>query len=120
MYEYYAQITRIIDGDTVEVLLDLGLDTFHKVKLRLARVDTPETYGVKKESAEYKAGKIATAFVEEWVKKTNSQIKVITIKDKKGKYGRYLAEVYAVEGDNKDQNLNDVLLSEGLAKPYGA
>ena len=118
MFKYTAQVIRIIDGDTFEVLLDLGFGVFRKEKLRLARIDTPETYGVKKESAEYKAGKEATEFVKEWCKITNNKIVVHTIRDKKGSFGRYLAEVYAFEGDDKDKNLNDILLFEGLAVLY--
>ena len=117
MYEYDAEVIRVIDGDTIEVLFDLGLGVFKKAKIRFARIDTPETYGVKKESAEYIAGKKATAFVIEWLERHDNKIRVVTVKDKKGGFGRYLGEIYTRE-DSEPVNLNDLLLSEGLAELY--
>lgn len=109
MYEYKAKCLRILDGDTIEVLLYLGFGISFTEKVRLYGIDTPETFRRKKDSEEYKAGMVAKNRVKELIK--GKEITVKTIKDKKGKYGRYLAIIYI-----DDVNLNELLLSEGLAK----
>lgn len=114
MYEYTGTVVRIVDGDTLDVMFDLGLGVFKKERVRLLRIDTPETYGVKKDSEEYQAGKLATEFVIKWVESNDNVIVVKTTKDKKGGRGRYLAEIYGKEGEN----LNDLLLEKGLAELY--
>jgi micrococcal nuclease len=113
MYEYQATCTRVVDGDTYDLDIDLGLHVHVHERVRLRGVDTPETYGVKKDSEEYAAGIKATERVVELLVPGMSFI-VTTHKDKKGKYGRYLVDVILPDG----RNLADVLLNEGLAKAY--
>jgi micrococcal nuclease len=110
LYWYLATCTRVVDGDTLDLMIDLGLSTHRKERVRLYGIDTPEVYGVKKESEEYARGKAASDRTKELVE--GKTIWVRTIRDKKGKYGRYLAEVYIDE----DNCLNDVLVKEGLAE----
>ena len=55
-YLYKATVTRVVDGDTVDLEIDLGMSVFAKQRIRLAGINTPETYGVKKDSEEYAAG----------------------------------------------------------------
>jgi len=110
MYEYKARVVRVVDGDTLELEIDLGFSVFTRIKARLARVDTPEVYGVKKESAEYQAGQLASNYTKEWINNTNSSVTIKT--EKTGKYGRWLAEVYSSDG----RNLSDDLISDGIAK----
>lgn len=116
MFEYKATVIRVVDGDTLELELDLGFDTFRKEKVRLARVDTPEVYGVKKESAEYQKGQLASQFTKEWIEKTNGEIVVKTEKDKTGKYGRYIVEVFAGDGDSVGENLQEAIIAAGYDK----
>lgn len=116
MFEYIAKVIRVVDGDTLEVEVDLGFKTFRKERIRLLRVDTPEIYGVKKESVEYQQGTLASKFTKDWVEATNSNIRIVTVKDRTGKYGRYLAEVYAIEGPQADSNLQDLLIEAGHSK----
>jgi micrococcal nuclease len=113
-YLYKATVTRVVDGDTVDLEIDLGMGVFVKERVRLARIDTPETYGVKKDSEEYKAGMKAKERLEELVK--GKEIALETVKDKKGKYGRYLGEIYI--NDIDWTNVNSLLIHEGHAKPY--
>ncbi len=113
-YLYKATVTRVVDGDTVDLEVDLGMNIFVKERVRLARINTPETYGVKKDSEEYKAGIKAKERLIELVE--NKQVAIETIKDKKGKYGRYIAELYVFEEDWF--SVNTLLLDEGLAEPY--
>lgn len=118
-YVYNATVISITDGDTLRVQVDLGFGVSTELILRLSRIDTPEVYGVKKESEEYQKGKIASEFTKVFIGSANNNIVIKTDKDKKGKYGRYLAEVWAAEGPNVDKNLNDELLNSGNAILYG-
>ena len=130
MYQYQAQIQKVVDGDTYEIDIDLGLKVWaRKEKVRLYGVDTPEVYGVKKDSEEYKLGKQASDFAKSIIKKGDWSI-VETMKDAKGKYGRYLAVLYIrVEPEMLEslENirvvgdfycLNDILIAKGYAEPY--
>lgn len=92
-FEYKAQITRVVDGDTLDADVDLGFHVHKRVRLRLLGVDTPEVYGVKKDSEEYNAGVSASAFVGKWLAEAPDWLLIRTHKDKQGKYGRWLAEV---------------------------
>ena len=113
-YLYKATVTRVVDGDTVDLEIDLGMSVFVKQRVRLARINTPETYGVKKNSEEYKAGIKAKRRLEELLE--GKEIALETVKDKKGKYGRYLGELYVLEKDWT--NINSLLIHEGHAEPY--
>jgi micrococcal nuclease len=113
-YLYKATVVRVVDGDTVDLEIDLGMNVFVKERIRLARINTPETYGVKKDSEEYKAGMKAKERLEELV--LGKEIALETVKDKKGKYGRYLGELYTT--DTNWICINSLMINEGLAKPY--
>jgi micrococcal nuclease len=113
-YLYKATVIRVVDGDTVDLEIDLGMSVFVKQRIRLAGIDTPETYGVKKDSKEYAAGMKAKNRLKELIE--GKEIAVETVKDKKGKYGRYLGDLYMLQ-----ENwicVNNLLVSEGLAKRY--
>ena len=115
-YMYKAKVTKVVDGDTVDLEIDLGMNVFVKERIRLARINTPETFGVKKESKEYKAGMKAKERLVELVE--GKEVAIETLKDKKGKYGRYIAELYITNSNNEWKNINTTMLDEGLAKPY--
>lgn len=116
MFEYAAKVTRVVDGDTLDLDIDLGFSVTFNIRVRLLGVDTPETFGVKRDSEEYAAGVEARKFVEDFVAMNGGRVTVQTVKDKKGKFGRYLATIHA--GDVA-ASLNDLLLEKGLAKRYG-
>ena len=110
LYWYVAECVRVVDGDTVDLMFDLGMSTHRKERVRLYGVDTPEIYGVKKESEEYAKGMQASSRVRELIE--GKRVWVRTVKDSKGKYGRYLAYIYFEE----NKCLNDLLVEEGLAE----
>lgn len=114
-YVYDAEVVRVVDGDTLDLLIDLGFRVFSKQRCRLYGIDTPETFGVKKESEEYAKGKAATAFVETWF--TDRKKVLIKSHDGKplgqGKYGRWLVVVLPVDGG---MSLNEALVREGHAE----
>ena len=130
MYQYNAVIRKVVDGDTIEIDIDLGLSAWvHNEKIRLYGIDTPEVYGVKKGSPEWELGNKSSEFVKQNLKE-NSQVIIETIKDKKEKYGRYLALIYiqidqrVITGLTDIRSigdyycLNDILIAKGLAKKY--
>ena len=109
LYHYKALITAAYDGDTVTAEIDLGLKTLVKgEKLRLHRINTPEMRGPEKE-----AGKVS----RDWLRSRilGKEVIVETVKDKRGKYGRYLAEIW-LEENGSFTNINDELVAQGLAE----
>jgi micrococcal nuclease len=97
MYEYNATLINVVDGDTMDFSIDLGFKIYHKIRVRLAGIDTPEIYHPKSDN-EKQHGKEATAFVKQFIG-INGTLR--TMKDNKGKYGRYLADFCWVgEGGN--------------------
>ena len=108
MYIYSAEITNVVDGDTLDATIDLGFNTFTKKRLRLNRINAYETRLYKGTTEEEKAlGIHARELIKEMVASA-TQITVNTTE--KGKYGRWIAEV-VVDG----VNLSDFLLENGLA-----
>lgn len=122
MYEYKARFAtevgcKVVDGDTVDLLVDLGFRIWVKKRLRLKGVDTPELFGENKEE-----GKTAKRFVDA-IMASASRIIVKTDKPySTDKYGRWLgtihywtqANVFSADGTN----LNQELIDKGLGKPY--
>lgn len=112
MYEYHASLMNVVDGDTIDVTVDLGFRIHREIRLRLQDIDTHETYGVSKDSDEYQQGMVETQFVEEWLHagETDEYEWPFVIRtEKKGKFGRYLAEV---ERRSDEAILNEDLISE--------
>lgn len=102
-YEYNAKVVRWVDGDTVELDVDLGFHLRYRDHFRLLGVDTAERG--KPLAAEGKALSISLA-------PADSDVRIATTKG--DKYGRWLTTVTTVAGEN----VSDELLKAGLAKPY--
>ena len=124
-YTYRVLITRVVDGDTVDTEINLGFGTTLRGKdhsrFRLFGIDTPETYGVKKDSEEYKAGKRATEWLTERLAPYMSSNTPIWIHSyKSGKYGRYVGVLWLKQEDLGDieKSVNAQLYREGLAVLY--
>lgn len=111
MYTYRATVLRVYDGDTITVSIDLGFGVrLEKQTIRLRGIDTPEIRGEERaagiQSKRYLAGRI-----------DGREVQLRTHRDKKGKYGRWIADVYVREGDNGVWCcVNDELVEQGLAK----
>ena len=111
MYKYKAKLVRVVDGDTADVMIDLGFNVWTKQRLRFKGVDTWEKRTRDKE--EKIRGLAATAFTTEYLEKNNG---LFTIQSYGvGKYGRVLAEIF-VKGEKK--SLNQLLLENGHAYVY--
>lgn len=113
LYFYKAKCFNVVDGDTIDIEIDLGLKIFIRERVRLYGLDSSEIFGVKIGSPKYEAGLQCKNRVSDLI--LNKSLWINTIKDKQEKYGRYLATIYFLENE-KYINLNDLLISEGLAK----
>lgn len=110
LYYYRAIVTAVYDGDTCTVDIDLGLGIWvHGEKLRLHRINAPEVRG-----AEREAGKISGDFLRSLLE--GKEVVVETIKDGKGKYGRYLAEIWLQQEPKVWTNINDLMVEKGYAE----
>ena len=111
-WRYEASLLRVIDGDTVDAMIDLGFSTHRKVRIRFYGINTPETRT--KDAEEKKAGKKATARLIELLQASDNSfiLKSWGI----GKFGRCLGELFTEELG--EVSVNQTLLDEGLGEPY--
>ena len=105
MYEYRASVLRVVDGDTVDVRVDLGFDVRMDMRLRLLGINAPERYTER--------GPAATAHLLGMLAAAGLTVTVRTEKDRKEKYGRYLATLLLPDGTN----VNERMLADGHAVP---
>lgn len=111
MYEYLATVERVVDGDTVDLNIDLGFDVWNRQRVRLSGIDTPETRT--RDLREKRYGYIAMARVIELLLEGEVYV-VHTTLDKRGKFGRAMADFVLADG----RMLCGVLLEERLAVAY--
>jgi len=117
MYEYsVSEIVKIIDGDTVRVRIDLGFKIVIEQTLRLYGINAPERRGKHLTKADRERAALATSTLASWLEEY-APITVHTVKDKTGKYGRYLAVLYGTAEGGRQINLNDCLVECGHASP---
>jgi micrococcal nuclease len=114
MYEYYVRkVENVVDGDTIDVLIDLGFDILFQSRVRLAGIDTPEsrTKDLKEKTLGLES--------KEYLKKALKDAKSVVIKtekmDSSEKYGRILGWVY-INGETV--SLNDMMINDGYAWGY--
>tara|TARA_R110002153_G_scaffold250678_1_gene407489 strand:+ start:110 stop:532 length:423 start_codon:yes stop_codon:yes gene_type:complete len=108
MYEYSCTVNRVVDGDTIDVILDLGFDILYRSRVRLYGIDTPESRTRDKD--EKVRGKLASAFLKEAVDNGSKVVIETKLKDSKGKFGRVLGNVM-VDGVNINQKMIDNYLA---------
>ena len=112
-----VKINRVVDGDTIDVTIDLGFDLYKKERVRVAGVDTPEK---RTKNLEEKAlGLDATAWLKAKLEETIKGDEELTVRTELkggvGKYGRLLGWLYV--GDS-DISLNEQMITEGYAHAY--
>lgn len=108
LYYYKAKVNRVVDGDTLNLTIDLGFKLYHTMNCRLARINTPELHA-QEESVRESANK-AKQFLSSL---TQEGDEVVIRSVKLDKYGRPLIEVYS-----KDKNVNDIMIESGFAAKY--
>lgn len=110
-YRFRGTIENWVDGDTVDVSVDLGFFVYQKVRFRLAGVDTAEIHSKDAEKAMLAAK--AHNFCQQWAVKGTV---VYIVSTKTEKFGRWLAEIFKT--GMAGESVNEALLRESLAKPY--
>lgn len=111
MYNYKATCTRVIDGDTIEVTIDLGFYVMIKETIRLKGIDTPESRT--RNTLEKQAGLKVEQFLIDLIE---GKTIYITTEKSNEKYGRYLADIYLNFEDTK--SINELLIEKEYAKVY--
>ena len=114
MYEYFVkEVKNVVDGDTIDVVIDLGFDILFASRVRLAGIDTPESRTTDK------AEKVLGLESKDYLKKHLKDAKSVIIKtekmDSSEKYGRILGWVY-INGDTV--SINDKMINDGYAWGY--
>lgn len=105
-----SQVTKVIDGDTCDVILDLGFDIYHKCRIRLFGMDTPESRT--RDLEEKKRGLLSKEYLKEKLKAEKLTVK--TYKgEETGKFGRVLGDIYA-----DGVSINQTMVEEGYAVAY--
>lgn len=110
MYEYRAQLIRVIDGDTIEATVDLGFEVAVRRTFRLDSINAPELHA--KDPAVRAKAKAARDRLVALL--GTGEMTIRSIRDRQEKYGRYLAVILLADGTTA----NDVLVKEHLAEPY--
>ena len=116
-YVYRAKLERVVDGDTVDALIDLGFDTWVKKRIRYKGIDTWESRT--KDLDEKKLGLAAKDRNKELLESVSSKPGYFRLKSYGvGKYGRVLGEVFVKDIEGIEYNVNQTLIDEGHAYEY--
>jgi micrococcal nuclease len=114
MYEYYVRkVENVVDGDTIDVLIDLGFDILFQSRVRLAGIDTPESRT--KDLKEKALGLESKEYLKKHLKDAKSVVIKTEKMDSSEKYGRILGWLY-VNGDT--ESVNDKMINDGYAWGY--
>jgi len=116
-YIYRGKLERVVDGDTIDALIDVGFDIWIKKRIRYSGIDTWES---RTRNLEEKAkGLEAKARNKELLMEVSSKSGYFRLKSfGVGKYGRVLGEIYIEDKEGKQYNINKTLISEGHAYIY--
>lgn len=114
---YGATFLNVVDGDTVDLMIDLGFNIHHKIRVRLYGVNTPESRTTNK--SEKELGLKAKEYTHDWLA-NHKWVFVNTIPDKNDKYGRILARIYSSDkvDDVTTACLNTDIVQAGYAREY--
>ena len=116
-YIYKAKLERVVDGDTVDALIDLGFDTWVKKRIRYMGVDAWESRT--RNLAEKEKGLAAKARNKELIEKISARPGYFLLKSHGvGKYGRVRGEIFIQDEDKNEINVNQLLIIEGHAYVY--
>ena len=113
-----TEINRVLDGDTIDVTIDLGFDLFKKERVRVAGVDTPEkrTRNLEEKELGIDATNWLKKKLEDTIAGDGDELTIRTeLKGGVGKYGRLLGWLYI---NDEEVSLNEQMITEGYAWPY--
>ena len=116
-YIYRGKLERVVDGDTIDALIDVGFDIWVKKRIRYKGIDTWESRT--RDLDEKKMGLAAKARNKELLEKVSEKPGYFRLKSYGvGKYGRVLGEIFIQDSEGKQYNINETLISEGHAYVY--
>jgi micrococcal nuclease len=116
-YIYRGKLERVVDGDTIDALIDVGFDIWIKKRIRYKGIDTWESRT--RDLAEKAKGLEAKARNKELLMEVSSKSGYFRMRSYGvGKYGRVLAEIFIEDNEGKQHNINETLISEGHAYIY--
>ena len=116
-YIYRGKLERVVDGDTIDALIDVGFDIWIKKRIRYSGIDTWESRT--RDLAEKAKGLEAKARNKELLMEVSSKSGYFRLKSYGvGKYGRVLGEIFIEDNEGKQYNINETLISEGHAYVY--
>jgi micrococcal nuclease len=114
MYEYYVRkVEKVVDGDTIDVLIDLGFDILFQSRVRLAGIDTPESRT--RDLAEKALGLESKEYLKNYLKDAKSVVIKTEKMNSTEKFGRILGWLY-INGDT--ESINDKMINDGYAWGY--
>ena len=113
MYEYKVRVVEVIDGDTIDAVIDLGFDIFTNKRLRLAGIDCPESRTT--DLREKKLGTEAKVYLRELLGNATNVVVKTMATDTYEKYGRVLGRVYI---GSSPISVNEMMISKGYAWSY--
>ena len=114
MYEYYVRkVENVVDGDTIDVLIDLGFDILFQSRVRLAGIDTPESRT--KDLKEKALGLESKEYLKKHLKDAKSVVIKTEKMDSSEKYGRILGWIYV---NDDTESVNDKMINDGYAWGY--
>jgi micrococcal nuclease len=121
MYEYKCKILRVVDGDTVDVDIDLGFGVWlHRERVRVMGIDTPESRT--RDKVEKAFGLAAKSHVKDMLPIGSIQILKTEVdrsgEDAKGKFGRILGDFLLDQEDSTIKRLTEIMIEDGHAVPY--
>ena len=109
-YSRFCTVHRVIDGDTMEALVDLGFRRFSRERVRIAYMDAPETHGETRA-----AGDAATGVAKQWLAVAQNAGPLILVSHKADSFGRWLGTLYS---QGTGESLADAMMAAGHAIPY--
>jgi len=116
-YIYRGKLERVVDGDTIDALIDVGFDIWIKKRIRYSGIDTWESRT--RDLAEKAKGLEAKARNKELLMEISSKSGYFRLKSHGvGKYGRVLGEIFIEDSEGKQYNINETLITEGHAYVY--
>ena len=116
-YIYRAKLDRVVDGDTIDALIDVGFDIWFKKRIRYMGIDTWESRT--RDLDEKKKGKAAKERNRQLLEEVSDKSGYFRLKSHGvGKYGRVLGEIFVRDIEGKEWNINQTLIKEGHAYVY--
>ena len=116
-YIYRAKLDRVVDGDTIDAMIDVGFDIWVKKRIRYKGIDTWESRT--RDLDEKKLGLAAKARNKELLEKVSEKSGYFRLKSYGvGKYGRVLGELFIMDSNGVQMNINQTLINEGHAYVY--